>query len=201
MEKKDTTAFAIIGLGNPGKNYQDTMHNTGQNALDLFVKNHSKNFTRSKKLQIAKITLKNLKLFCMKSEEFLNISGYGYFQLIKQNQIINQNIILLADDIDLSLGSIIIQLSKAHGGNNGIKSLFNHIKKDPIIKIRIGIGRPLVKGIPTYESDEIAKWVLSKPKKKDQELLKQSIIQASLAIDSILINGLEITMNKFNHKI
>lgn len=137
----------------------------------------------------------------MKSEEFLNISGYGYFQLIKQNQIINQNIILLADDIDLSLGSIIIQQSKAHGGNNGIKSLFNHIKKDPIIKIRIGIGRPLVKGIPTYESDEIAKWVLSEPKKKDKELLRQSIIQASLAIDSILINGLEITMNKFNHKI
>ncbi|MFB0901068.1 MAG: hypothetical protein QMB22_03565, partial [Dehalococcoidia bacterium] len=102
MEKKETKSFAIIGLGNPGKIYQNTRHNTGQSALDIFVKNHSKNFTRSKKLQIAKITLKNINIFCMKSEEFLNISGYGYFQLIKQNQIINQNIILLADDIDLS---------------------------------------------------------------------------------------------------
>ena len=110
----------------------------------------------------------------------------------------NDKIILIADDIDINVGKLLIQKSKSHGGNNGIKSLFTYINDEPLLRIRIGVGRPNIDGKASFDPEEVSKWVLSNPSKEEKENLNKILVQAILSIDTIIEFGIDFAMNKYN---
>ncbi|MDG1990754.1 MAG: aminoacyl-tRNA hydrolase, partial [Dehalococcoidia bacterium] len=110
----------------------------------------------------------------------------------------NKNIIVVADDIDIHTGRLSIQYSKSSGGNNGLKSLLSYLPPERIIKIRIGIGRPRINDEPNYDQKIISEWVLGKPEPKELIILKKTMEQAALAIETIINSSIEEAMNQFN---
>ena len=196
--KKNNDTYAIIGLGNPGASYTNTRHNVGQKIVSQFVHKHNRKYKKQNNLSIASISIQEKRIFCLQSMEFLNNSGKSYYQFLNKENIQNANIILIADDIDIEVGKLSIQKSKSHGGNNGIKSLFTYLSNEPLIRIRIGVGRPKVDGQESFDPDHVSKWVLSKPSKQEEEDMDKILKQAILSIDSIIEFGIDFTMNKYN---
>tara|TARA_A100001037_G_C14759943_1_gene461347 strand:- start:15 stop:620 length:606 start_codon:yes stop_codon:yes gene_type:complete len=196
--KKNNDTYAIIGLGNPGTHYSNTRHNIGQKIVNQYLDKHNTKYKKQNNLLVAAMQMQEKQIFCLQSTEFLNTSGKSYSEFIKKENIQNNKIILIADDIDIEVGKLSIQKSKSHGGNNGIRSLFNYIDNDPVIRIRIGVGRPNFDGKESFDPEEVSKWVLSKPSKQEENNLKKILEQAILSIDSIIEFGIDFTMNKFN---
>jgi PTH1 family peptidyl-tRNA hydrolase len=198
MNKNIKDNFAVIGLGNPGRKYMPTRHNCGQISVNKFIKNNDQTYKKWKNILLADFILNSQKVFCMQSREFLNVSGHSYYQLIKEKKITNKNIIVIADDIDIDVGRLSIQYSKSSGGNNGMKSLLSYLPPEPIIKIRIGIGRPIINDTPSYDQKIVSDWVLGKPDPQELMILKETMEQAALAIERIINYNIEEAMNQFN---
>ena len=100
------------------------------------------------------------------------------------------DICIIHDDLDLDVGEVRIKYSGGHGGHNGLRDIIQACGSKDFIRIRMGIGHP--------DKDEVIDYVLSKPKKEEKEILDESIQEAANAMDSLLQNGLDETMNRFN---
>ena len=198
MKENNNNKYALIGLGNPGKKYSGSRHNCGQEVVSQYVRKHQLKYKSWNNILLAPCNIFSKKIFCMQSKEFLNNSGESYFKLINKQKIQNDNIILVADDIDINVGQMSIQQSKNHGGNNGVKSLLSYLDQQPIIRIRIGIGRPTVNEKPSFDPGVISQWVLDRPSKSEKQIIDSVIEQAVLAIDTIIELGIKFTMNQFN---
>jgi len=196
--KKNNDTYAIIGLGNPGASYVNSRHNFGQKIVSQYVDKHNIRYKKQNNLFVASMQMQEKQIFCLRSMEFLNNSGKSYYQFINKENIQNDKIILIADDIDIEVGKLSIQKSKSHGGNNGIKSLFTYLSNEPLIRIRIGVGRPKVDGKESFDPDQVSKWVLSQPSKQEEKDIDKIIKQTILSIDSIIEFGIDFTMNKYN---
>ena len=196
--KNNKDTYAVICLGNPGAVYIDSRHNIGQKIVSMYVGKYSTKFKKQNNLLVASIKIQEIQIFCLQSTEFLNNSGKSYYNLINKEGIQNDKIILIADDIDINAGKFLIQKSKSHGGNNGIKSLFHYLNDESLIRIRIGVGRPNINDKPNFEPEEISKWVLSKPSKEEEGDINKILDQAILSIDTIIEFGIDFAMNKYN---
>ena len=183
----------FIGLGNPGDRYQHTRHNLGYLSIDSFAERHQLGDLKVDKKSdgsILKSTLHEKEFLLFKSSRYMNESGLSVNRLKKYRNINMQDICIIHDDLDLDVGEVRIKYSGGHGGHNGLRDIIQACGSKDFIRIRMGIGHP--------EKDEVIDYVLSKPKKGEKEILEQSIYQAAEAMDSLLINGLDETMNRFN---
>lgn len=196
--KNNKDTYAVIGLGNPGSSYIDSRHNIGQKIVSMYLDKYHTKFKKQNDLLVASMKIHEKQIFCLQSAEFLNNSGKSYYNLINKEGIQNDKIILIADDIDINAGKLLIQKSKSHGGNNGIKSLFTYINDEPLLRIRIGVGRPNIDGKASFEPEEVSKWVLSNPSKEEEENINKILDQAILSIDTIIEFGIDFAMNKYN---
>ena len=120
----------------------------------------------------------------------MNESGLSINRLRKYRNISMQDICIIHDDLDLNVGEVRIKYSGGHGGHNGLRNIIQACGTNDFIRIRMGIGHP--------EKDQVIDYVLSKPKKDEKEVLGQSVYEAADAMDSLLQNGLDETMNQFN---
>ena len=171
----------FIGLGNPGDRYQHTRHNLGYLSIDSFMERHQLD-------NLNDLYEKEFLLF--KSSRYMNESGFSVNQLRKYRNIDMSDICIIHDDLDLDIGEVRIKYSGGHGGHNGLRDIIQACGSKDFIRIRMGIGHP--------DKDEVIDYVLSKPKKEEKEILDESIQEAANAMDSLLQNGLDETMNRFN---
>ena len=125
-----------------------------------------------------------------KSSRYMNESGLSLNRLRKYRNIDMQDICIIHDDLDLDVGEVRIKYSGGHGGHNGLRDIIQACGSKDFIRIRMGIGHP--------DKDEVIDYVLSKPKKEEKEILDESIQEAANAMDTLLQNGLDETMNRFN---
>jgi PTH1 family peptidyl-tRNA hydrolase len=133
----------IVGLGNPGANYQGTRHNIGFQVLDFLAEGHNVSFAESKwQAKIARCTLWGQSVILVKPETYMNESGVAVGQIASFYRIPPQDIIVFHDDLDLALARIKIACSRGAGGHNGILSLIAHLGTRDFVRIRLGIGRP-----------------------------------------------------------
>ena len=139
---------------------------------------------------IIKATLFDKEFLLFKSSRYMNESGLSVNRLRKYRNIRMQDACIIHDDLDLNVGEVRIKYSGGHGGHNGLRDIIQACGTKDFIRIRMGIGHP--------EKDEVIDYVLSKPKKAEKEILDQSIHQAADVMDSLLQNGLDETMNRFN---
>ncbi len=193
--------FYIVGLGNPGEKYANTRHNIGFIILDFLVQiMRLPDFVTSSKYsgEISSGIIKDEEIFLLKPDTFMNHSGQAVKKFLAKDDI--GKLIVIYDDVDLSLGEFKISVGKGDGGHNGIKSIIDALGSKDFIRIRVGISpRSIWTGQTRRPKGErLAKYVLGDFKKREQMELENVGSIINNVIVSIVENGVEKTMSQFN---
>lgn len=184
--------YLIVGLGNPGKEYEFTRHNMGFNVIDKIAKDCGIKVSQSKFKGIyAQENINGEKVLILKPQTFMNLSGESVVAFRNFYKIENENIIVIYDDMDLEEGSIRIRKKGSAGTHNGMKSVINCLGTEEFTRIRVGIGKP-------KENEDTIKYVIGPTTNRTREILKKGVDTAAKATLEILKNGVDIAMNKYN---
>ncbi|MBX4201094.1 aminoacyl-tRNA hydrolase [Candidatus Parcubacteria bacterium] len=176
----------IIGLGNPGAQFNHTRHNAGFEVLDFFAqKNGFPEFSLSKKYE-ALISEKD-DVILAKPQTFMNESGKTAAAMLKNTTGVN--LVVVHDEIDLELGKMKFSKDSGAGGHKGVASIIQHVGNNNFIRLKIGVATD------DKRAEEV---VLEKFSPAEQETLQQVIEKASEALDHLINNGIEKTMNEYH---
>jgi PTH1 family peptidyl-tRNA hydrolase len=186
----------IVGLGNPGQKYKYNRHNIGFMVVDRFAKTHSIDLSiRKKKAVFGRGEVVGEEIVLLKPQTFMNLSGEAVLYLASFLKIKTRNIIAIADDTELSFGTIRIKRSGGHGGHNGIRSLIYSLKSEDFPRLRFGIGRP-----PSGSEKDLCEYVLEDFTQEEINALNGKIDDVVEAINTIVVDSIEVAMNRFNNK-
>ena len=182
--------FLIDGLGNPGREYENTRHNIGFAAIDVIAEKYNIDINRTKfKGEYGEGFINGNKVILLKPYTFMNLSGESVREAIDFYKLTEDQVLIIYDDISLELGRLRIREKGSAGGHNGIKSIINHMGTDVFTRIKIGVGAP--KG-------DLVNHVLGKFSKDEVNILKQTLDAVTEATADIIDNGAKDAMNKFN---
>jgi len=187
----------IAGLGNPGSEYTNNRHNIGFICLNNLAKFNR--ITLDKKQSKARIGTGNIsseEVILAKPQTYMNASGQSIALLIQRYPILPSDLIVIHDDLDLPFGKIRIRFGGSAGGHNGIKSIIACLGTSDFIRIKVGIGRPLVNG--SQKEDTIVDYVLSDFNYEDKPVLDTTILRVRDAVTCLITQDLTTAMNKFN---
>lgn len=185
--------WLIVGLGNPGKDYENTRHNAGFIALNALAEQCGVKVTRSKfKALIAEATLAEKRVLLMLPQTFMNLSGEAVEAAASFYKIAPDHIIVLSDDISLDAGKLRIRRKGSHGGHNGLKSISGMLSSSDYPRIKLGVGQ---KPHPDYD---LASWVLSNFNPDERKALNSAAEHAADACRLIVMGKTEEAMNRFN---
>ena len=187
--------FLIAGLGNPGRQYQNNRHNVGFMALDELSRRLQTSFGRLEhKALVSKVEYQDHGVILAKPQTFMNLSGQAVSGLQRFYKIALENLLVVYDDVDLSLGTLRLRPSGGSAGQKGVASIINRLGSQDFPRLRIGIGRPPGRmGAAAY--------VLKDFSNEDREILDVVLQRASDAILEFVATGLESAMNKYNGTI
>lgn len=192
-KKTGPVSWLIIGLGNPGTKYEWTRHNMGFLTVDELADRLNLPVQRLKfKALTAAASLGGESVLLMKPTTYMNLSGESVGEAARFYKIPPERILVISDDVSLPQGKLRIRQSGSAGGHNGIKSIIAHLGSDKFPRMKIGVG-----GKPHPDSD-MAAWVLGKFTGQDKTVMEETIRRAADAIPSLLENGCEYAMSKFN---
>ena len=186
-------SWLIVGLGNPGREYEKTRHNAGFRGIDLLADKLNCKVDRLKFQGLYGQTVYNgRKLFLLKPQTYMNLSGRSVLQLSAYFNIPPRNIIVLFDDISLPPGRLRIRADGSAGGHNGIKSIIAEVGTQDFPRVKIGVGAK-----PHPEQD-LADWVLSAFSSKEEKDLVSALDRAADAALTIVDKGVPEAANRFN---
>lgn len=181
----------IVGLGNPGKEYENTRHNIGFMALDFIVDKKKLSFQKEKFYGLyVETRIHNDKVIFLKPQKYINLSGEVIKRFIDFYKIDIQDVFIINDDLDLPFGKIKLKLKGGSGGHNGLKNIELNLKTKEYKRLKIGISNN--KNIDTKD------YVLGKISKNDQNDLKGVFEIVSNIIDDYFLLSFENLMNKYN---
>ena len=198
FRKKETASvgtpeFIVAGLGNPGKEYTLTRHNSGFLCVDMLAEKLDFKVDRLKyKSLIGDTVINGHRCIVMKPQTFMNNSGEAIRDCASFYKIPPENVIVIYDDTTLDVGKMRIRRKGTDGGHNGIKSIIYHLNSDNFPRIKIGVGK---KPHPDYDLKD---WVLGEFKKDELSLLKEVMDKACSAVDLMVDGAIDEAMNKFN---
>jgi PTH1 family peptidyl-tRNA hydrolase len=190
----------IVGLGNPGIEYQFTPHNAGFLAVDRIAEDCGVMLTnRRGKALTAKARLAGQDVLLAKPETFMNLSGLSVAALIQEFEISFEDIIVLYDELALPLGTIRIRERGSANGHNGVKSISGVLTTEEWLRIRIGVGKPALadgREIKAGGRD----YLLSPMRKQELAVLDEVLDRVRDAVESVLTEGVGAAMNRFNRR-
>ena len=175
----------IVGLGNPGKEYENTRHNVGFAVLDSLVSDLNTSFTNKKSLscEFAQATIDENKILLCKPQTFMNVSGRAVGAVLKNHPVTSDEVLVIYDDADLDFGDIRFKASGSSAGHNGMESVLGAFARGTsIARIRVGIGRP------SHSDTPLESFVLQKWTQAEQEKLP-GIIEKSKDLARQFLNG------------
>lgn len=183
----------IVGLGNPGKQYETTKHNIGFLVLDALAANLGLSFNKTKFKSIyAEGNIGIEKVILVKPQTFMNLSGESVRPWMDYFDLTEEDVVIIYDDMDLPVGKIRLRIQGGHGGHNGVKSLIQHMGTKNFNRIRVGVGRP-------FPSQDVVSHVLSPFSKDTVDDMKSSIHESVDAIKYWVNDKTFLeTMNEFN---
>lgn len=188
----------IVGLGNPGIEYQFTPHNAGFLAIDrLAAEGGVKVENRRCRSLTAKTRLAGFDVVLAKPETWVNLSGLAVRELV--GELKPQCLIVIYDDLDLELGNLRIRKRGSSGGHNGAKSISGALGTDEWLRIRIGVG-PVGELARNRIRSSLKEYVLSPWRKRQLDLLGEALDRVVDAVRAILIDGADTAMNEFNRR-
>lgn len=180
----------IVGLGNPGKQYEQTRHNIGFDVIDYMANKYNIDVNREKFKGICgEGFIENKKVILLKPLTYMNLSGESIRELANFYKLEDDEIIVVYDDISLDIGRLRIREKGSAGGHNGIKSIIQNLGGDKFPRVKVGVGQP---------KDNLVNHVLGKFSKEDREHIEKVIPVVSDAIVEIVKNDAKESMNKFN---
>lgn len=186
----------IVGLGNPGNDYEQTRHNVGYMVIDRLAEMlEAEDFNEDKsKSQTTTANYNDEKLILAKPTTYMNLSGEAVSKIINFYKISPENVWVIYDDIDLPLGQIRIRKEGGPGTHKGMKSIIDHIGNN-FPRFRVGIES---RGESAPSQQDISSFVLSPFTKKEEPIVEEAVKKAAEAVKTALEEGLESAMNKFN---
>ena len=184
----------IIGLGNPGKDYENTRHNIGFKFLDYYLdyKGETPKWSKKKNGLIYDTKINDDKVLFLKPQTFMNLSGDSVRKIVDYYNINIEDILIISDDLDLNTGNFKLRLSGSSGGHNGIKDIQNKLNTSDIKRLKIGISNNKNMNTKDYVLDNFSK----EEDKKLQELFKE----LCLVVDDYFVLPFTDLMNKYNRK-
>ena len=190
---KKGDSWLIVGLGNPGKDYERTRHNAGYRALDVLAGKLGCKVDKGKFQGLyGQTTYDGKKLFMLKHLTYMNLYGRSVLQLSAYFNIPPQRIIVLFDDISLEPGRLRIRADGSAGGHNGIKSIISEVGSQEFPRVKIGVGAK-----PHAEQD-LADWVLSSFSASEDKALISALDRAADAALCIIDRGVPEAANRYN---
>ena len=184
--------YLIVGLGNPGREYEATRHNTGFMILDAFAKASNIVFEDKRYGFVSSAMVKGRKLVLLKPSTFMNLSGNAVRYWLDNENIPQEHLLVVVDDLALPLGALRLRGNGSSGGHNGL----GHIQQligPQYARLRVGIGNQFSHGGQIN-------WVLGRYNEKELKILQPAIEQSVEIIKSFALAGITVTMNQFNTK-
>lgn len=185
--------FLIVGLGNPGKEYINTRHNVGFEAVDAFCSKHDIKLNKEKfRAILGEGRIGTERIIVAKPQTYMNLSGESVREIADWYKIDDENIIIIYDDISLPTGFLRIREKGSAGGHNGIKNIIYQLGSDVFPRIKIGVGKP---ENPDYD---VKDYVLGKFSKEETDTLIKTVVRAVSAAEEIILADAKSAMNKYN---
>jgi len=185
--------FLITGLGNPGSEYSETRHNIGFKVLDSLAKESSISFSNSRYGDLAELSLKGRKLFLLKPNTYMNLSGKAVRFHLNTLKLTPQELLVVTDELALPYGKLRLKSKGSDGGHNGLKSLIAELSTSDFPRLRFGISNEFQKG-------RQVDYVLGLWDETELKDLPQHIQKCSDCIKSFALEGISNAMNTYNSK-
>ncbi|MCX7621420.1 MAG: aminoacyl-tRNA hydrolase [Acidimicrobiales bacterium] len=194
-ERRDTPAdFLIVGLGNPGPDYERTRHNAGFEVVSELASRHGGAFRKAKRERalVAECRIGDRRVVLAQPQTFMNASGEAVAPLVRRFGIEDlTQLVVVHDELDLPLGRLKVKLGGGLAGHNGLRSIRQHLHSDAFVRVRIGVGKP-----PSKEFG--AEHVLRRMGKLERAVLDEIVSLSADATEVIVLDGVEVAMNRFN---
>ena len=187
--------FLIVGLGNPGKEYARTRHNVGEEVVVLLAKRCNVALKAGRdKAMVAEVTIGDHRCVLAFPLTFMNLSGQSVGALARRYGVTDPaNIVVVHDELDLQPAQVRVKVGGGLAGNNGLRSITEHLKTQDYLRVRIGIGKP-----PSKEQG--AHHVLSRLGKAEREALDVAVQIAADAVEVLVGMGVDAAMQQFNSR-
>lgn len=180
----------IVGLGNPGKEYDKTRHNIGFMVIDNYLGNV--NWSNKFNALYCEKVINGEKIIFVKPLTYMNNSGNAVGEFVRYFNIDNKDILVIQDDLDLNVGVYKLKMHSSSGGHNGIKSIIASLGNQDFPRLKVGIG--------SVKKDEVIDYVLGKFSKSELEVLNELFNTFDKIINSFINEGIDKTMNVYNTK-
>lgn len=192
MNSSSDANWLIVGLGNPGTAYEKTRHNLGFMLIDKLAADANSSVRREEcRALLGRIEIANILTELVKPQTFMNLSGESINCLLKKEIRTRKNLVVISDDLALPLGKIRLRARGSAGGHNGLKSIEECLKTQEFIRLRIGIQ-------PEHPISDTKRFVLENFSKSDLEKVEKVLEQSAEAIHSVITDGIEKAMARFN---
>ena len=186
-------SWLIVGLGNPGEQYENTRHNVGFRVVEELAERQNAPIQRLKfKALTNLLTVGGEKALVMKPVTYMNLSGEAVRPAADFYKIPPERILVISDDTALDVGKLRVRRGGSAGGHNGLKSIIQHLGTDQFPRIRVGVGK---KPRPDYD---LADWVLGKFQGEDKKAVDAAVKRAADAVECLVQYGPDQAMNRFN---
>ena len=193
FSKKSTYDWFVVGLGNPGLQYENTRHNAGFLCVDRFMDMQNGEFNKNKMQAVfGECKVGQNRVLVAKPQTYMNNSGTAVQAIANFYKIPTDRIIVICDDINLDIGTIRIRRKGSDGGQKGMRDIIQLLGSDEIARIKVGVGK---KPHPEYD---LVDWVLSKFPKESESDLDSALTKASKALVEIINRGIDSAMNKYS---
>ena len=185
--------YIIVGLGNPGRKYENTRHNLGFITVDQIAE---KNGIPVKKLKfkalIGEGRIADKRVLLVKPQTYMNLSGESVRELVQFYKIPMEHLIVIYDDFDIAMGTIRVRKFGSAGTHNGMRSVIYQLGSDRFPRIRVGIG--------SGKKEDMIEFVTGGFQKEEVALLEDAVLRAAACVECILSEGIDIAMNRYNTK-
>jgi len=188
----------VVGLGNPGLKYEFNRHNIGFRIVDSLARNIEIEFKKVKSYYslISRGMINNHKVMLVKPQTFMNLSGRAVSKVVSYYKIPLQGLLIVYDDLNLELGQVRIRKKGSAGGHKGIESIMQYLNSEEIPRLRIGIGNPSVNF-----NFNCMSYVLSNYNNNEKDKIEEVIQLSTEAIKTVIEDGFEKAMRKYNRKL
>lgn len=185
----------IVGLGNPGYEYQLTPHNLGFLVVNRLADDCGVEIAHREAQALTALTeIEQVEVVLAQPQTFMNLSGLAVARLLDHYGLSVEDLIVLVDDVHLPLGCLRVRQRGSAGGHNGLKSIIGALQSDEFVRLRLGVQ-------PDQPVEDLVSYVLSRFRKADLEVVAAMLDQAVEAVRIILREGISEAMNRFNRRV
>lgn len=191
--KRPAVEWLIVGLGNPGANYERTRHNAGFRVMELLARKLNVSVNRVRfRAKTARAEVEGHSALLLLPQTYMNASGLAVAEAASFYKIPRERVLVISDDVDLPVGKIRVRREGSAGGHNGLKSVISALGGQDFPRVKLGVG---AKPNPEYE---LADWVLGKLSAQEEKVFSEALEHAVEAVLAVLRDGTDSAMAKFN---